>query len=160
MPVCWYTKLSQTYQNTKKRTERKTYTVARFDFGYRESCVIGLIVLRSLLLYEILRFPKLGNLPLTLCSFIDTITVSCFSYFTYRWINLYVRTDLLYFDTRLFLWAEWFTPRWTLLSVCVGFEFGTSGMGVATCDRYMCLRYLMPPLGTGYRKYIICTVCD
>jgi hypothetical protein len=65
-------------QNTKKRTERKSYPVARFDSGYRESCVIGHTVVRCLLLYEILRFPKLGNLPLTLCSFIDTITVSDF----------------------------------------------------------------------------------
>jgi len=67
-----------TYQNTKKQTEKKIYAVVRFDSGYRESCVTGLTVLRCLLLYEILRFPKSGNLPLTLCSFIDTITVSYF----------------------------------------------------------------------------------
>lgn len=79
--MCWYIKPFTTYQNTKKRTERKTYTVVRIDFGYRKSCVIGFTVLRCLLLYEILRFPKLGSLPLTLCSFFDTITVSYFFIF-------------------------------------------------------------------------------
>jgi hypothetical protein len=81
-----------TSQNTNRRTERKSYTVARFDSGYRDSCVTGLAVLRCLLLYEILRFPKLGNLPLTLCSFIDTITVSYF-FVLYIPLNKFVCED-------------------------------------------------------------------